>query len=188
MTHRPLRQWLVAAAVAVTMASTGTVHAAGALRTVPSHLEKADASKYAEGKRAYEKQDYAAAGKTFTALLGRVPESPANRTIRASLVLDAMAAYQAAYEGSGGPFFLGPKPSYADFHWFPWAHRLARCRMMLNSGYHKQHRLGVLKHYRNFSVPSTPEFAGNTCSSSITTRKISSKRCACVQCPALSVT
>jgi hypothetical protein len=78
-------------------------------------------------------------------------------------MLSALKAISAAYEGSGGPFFLGPKPSYADFHWFPWAHRFARCRMMLNSGYHKQHRLGVLKHYRNFSVPSTPEFAGNTC-------------------------
>lgn len=116
------------------------------------------------------------------------PQTAAEQEKAKQNMLSALKAISAAYEGSGGPFFLGPKPSYADFHWFPWAHRLARCRMMLNSGYHKQHRLGVLKHYRNFSVPSTPEFAGNTCSSSITTRKISSKRCACVQCPALSVT
>ncbi len=124
MTHRPLRQWLVAAAVAVTMASTGSVHAAGALRTVPGQLEKAEASKYAEGKRAYEKQDYAAAGKTFTALLGRVPESPANRTIRASLVLDAMAAYQAAYEGSGDVAMLrnGMDAYYGYFRAYRDAH------------------------------------------------------------------
>lgn len=124
MTHRPLRQWLVAAAVAVTMASTGSVHAAGALRTVPAQLEKAEASKYAEGKRAYEKQDYATAGKTFTALLGRVPESPANRTIRASLVLDAMAAYRAAYEGSGDVAMLrsGMDAYYGYFRAYRDAH------------------------------------------------------------------
>jgi hypothetical protein len=49
-------------------------------------------------------------------------------------MLSALKAISAAYEGSGGPFFLGPKPSYADFHWFPWAHRLAPYTMMLNSG------------------------------------------------------
>jgi hypothetical protein len=41
-------------------------------------------------------------------------------------MLGALKAISAAYEGSGGPFFLGAKPSYADFHWFPWAHRCRR--------------------------------------------------------------
>jgi glutathione S-transferase len=59
-------------------------------------------------------------------------------------LLAAIKAISAAYERSGGPFFFGAKPSYADFHWFPWAHRI-----------------GVLQHYRGFSVPQSPEFAGN---------------------------
>jgi hypothetical protein len=55
---------------------------------------------------------------------------------------------------------------------------------MLNSGYHLtrplQRRLGVLEHYRNFSVPTTPEFAGDACDNalSITAREMSCKRVA----------
>jgi hypothetical protein len=58
-------------------------------------------------------------------------------------LLNTIKSISSAYERCGGPFFFGAKPSYADFHWFPWVHRL-----------------GVLKHYRDFSVPETPEYAG----------------------------
>jgi hypothetical protein len=58
-------------------------------------------------------------------------------------LLNTLKSISAAYQRCSGPFFFGAKPSYADFHWFPWAHRL-----------------GVLKHYRDFSVPETEEFAG----------------------------
>ena len=102
MTRTPLiRRWIVASSLATTLMASGLAQAAGTLRTVPSQLDKSEATKYGEGKRAYDKGSYAAAGKTFEGLLGRVPESPANRSIRASLVLDTMAAYQAAYESGG---------------------------------------------------------------------------------------
>ena len=102
MTRTPLiRRWIVASSLATTLMASGLAQAAGTLRTVPSQLDKSEATKYGEGKRAYDKGSYAAAGKTFAGLLGRVPESPANRSIRASLVLDTMAAYQAAYESGG---------------------------------------------------------------------------------------
>jgi glutathione S-transferase len=111
------------------------------------------------------------------------PQTAAEQEKAKKNMLGALKAISAAYEGSGGPFFLGPKPSYADFHWFPWAHRCSRqSRIMLNSGYHLtralQRRLGVLEHYRNFSVPTTPEFAGDACdiALSITARKMSCKR------------
>jgi len=74
----------------------------------PSHaeatsgqLEKGNEKKYGEGKRAYDEGEFGSAAKTFSEIMNHVPESPTNRTIRASLVLDIMAAYQAAYEGSG---------------------------------------------------------------------------------------
>ncbi len=98
---RPARQWLVAAVVAASLVLPGAAQAAGTLRTQTAQLERADATRYTAGKQAWDRQDFAAAAKTFEALLGRVAESPANRTIRASLVLDTMAAYRAAYERGG---------------------------------------------------------------------------------------
>jgi hypothetical protein len=119
-----LRRWTIAATMAVTMMASSVAEAAGTLRTVPSQLDKSDASKYGEGKRAYDKGDYASAAKTFAGIMGRVPESPINRTIRASLVLDVMAAYQAAYEGSGDIAMLkaGVDAYYAYFQAYRDAH------------------------------------------------------------------
>jgi glutathione S-transferase len=71
-------------------------------------------------------------------------QTPAEQETNKKRLLAAIKAISAAYERCGGPFFFGAKPSYADFHWFPWAHRM-----------------GVLEHYRGFSVPQTSEFAGN---------------------------
>jgi hypothetical protein len=70
-------------------------------------------------------------------------QTPAEQEKAKENLLRSISAISSAYERCGGPFFFGAKPSYADFHWFPWVHRL-----------------GVLHHYRGFSVPDTPEYAG----------------------------
>jgi glutathione S-transferase len=56
-------------------------------------------------------------------------------------LLSVLRGISAQYKA--GPFFLGDRLSYADLHWYPWVHRLC-----------------VLKHYRNFEVPQTEEYAG----------------------------
>jgi hypothetical protein len=58
-----------------------------------------------------------------------LPQTAAEQEKAKQNLLSALKAISAAYEGSGGPFFLGIKPSYADFHWFPWTHRFA---LMMN--------------------------------------------------------
>jgi hypothetical protein len=101
MTRTSMRRFLIAATMAVAMMGSSVAEAAPRLRTVPAQLDKADEKKYGDGRSAYEKGDYGSAAKTFSGIMNHVPESAANRTIRASLVLVIMAAYQAAYEGSG---------------------------------------------------------------------------------------
>ena len=99
-TNKHMR-WLVASTLALTLAHGTVASAAGTLNTSASALAKGERTRYEEGKRAWDKADYAAAGQTWNGLLGRLPESPETRTVRASIILDVMAAYQAAYDGSG---------------------------------------------------------------------------------------
>lgn len=119
-----MRRWMIAATMAATMMGSSIAEAAGSLRTLPTQLERADEKKYGEGKKAYDDGDYATAAKTFAGIMNRVPESPANRSIRASLVLDVMASYQAAFERSGDVAMLkaGMDAYYAYFKAYRDAH------------------------------------------------------------------
>lgn len=99
---RSLRRWIAAAVIAAALVPSGFANAAAPLRSNPSTLPKGDVrNKYEQGARAYEGADYAKAAKTWADLLGKLPETPASRTMRASLVIDTMSAYQAAYEAGG---------------------------------------------------------------------------------------
>jgi hypothetical protein len=99
---RSLRRWIAAAVIAAALVPSGFANAAAPLRSNPSTLPKGDVrSKYEQGARAYEGADYAKAGKLWNELLGKLPETPSSRTMRASLVIDTMSAYQAAYEAGG---------------------------------------------------------------------------------------
>lgn len=97
-----LRKWIAAAVVAAALLPAGFANAAAPLRSNPNTLPKGNVrNQYEQGARAYEGADYAKAGKLWGELLGKIPETPASRTMRASLVIDAMSAYQAAYDASG---------------------------------------------------------------------------------------
>ncbi|HWB76060.1 MAG TPA: hypothetical protein VG755_13920 [Nannocystaceae bacterium] len=99
---RSLRRWFAAAVIAAALGPSGFATAAAPLRSNPSTLPKGDVrNKYEQGARAYEGADYAKAGKQWAELLGKLPETPSSRTMRASLVIDTMSAYQAAYEANG---------------------------------------------------------------------------------------
>lgn len=122
--RRTASRCLVAAMVTICLAGSSVAHAAGSLKTDVGQLDKPTAKSYDDGKRAFDKQDYSTAGKTFNALLGRVPESPRNRTLRSWLILDAMTAYQAAFEVSGDVAMLrtGMDAYYAYFKSYRTAH------------------------------------------------------------------
>ncbi len=122
--QRALKRVVLAAALSGAIAHSGFVHAAPGLHTNPAALEKGLAQSYDSGRRAYEAGDYVKAAQTWNSLLGRIPESPASRTQRAEIIVDVMAAYQAAFERSGEAAQLrtGMDAYYAYFRAYRQAH------------------------------------------------------------------
>ena len=122
---RSLQRWIAAAVIAAALVPSGFANAAAPLRSNPSTLPKGDVrGKYEQGARAYEGADYAKAAKLWGDLLGKLPETPSSRTMRASLVIDTMSAYQAAYEANrdiamlkaGMDAYYGYFKAYRDAH------------------------------------------------------------------------
>lgn len=122
---RSFQRWIAAAVIAAALVPSGFANAAAPLRSNPSTLPKGDVrNKYEQGARAYEGADYAKAAKLWAELLGKLPETPSSRTMRASLVIDTMSAYQAAYEANrdiallkaGMDAYYGYFKAYRDAH------------------------------------------------------------------------
>ena len=93
------------AAVLVAAAMVGApalASAAPALRTSAAAVPSGAARDgYAKGRTSYDAGEYAAAGRTWAALLNEVPEMARNRGLRAGIILDTITAYRAAYDETG---------------------------------------------------------------------------------------
>jgi len=119
------QRWITAAVVIAALAQAGTAHAlVPPLRSNPDAMPTDVRRQFTDGKKAYDAQEFARAAKGFAAALHRVPDTPVNRSVRAFLVVDAMVAYQEAFEvgediemlRAGMEVYYGYFKSYRDVH------------------------------------------------------------------------
>lgn len=99
-----LRSWMAATLAAATLLSVAdTANAASfAPTTRPAALpDGAVGKRYAAGVEAFEAERFEEAGQAWADVLDQIPETPRNRSVRAAVVVDAMSAYQEAYEAGG---------------------------------------------------------------------------------------
>lgn len=98
-----LRRWTAALVAAVALASVPRVSAAADAdpqpRTKVSALPKgAVTQRYRSGLESLREGRFAEAGQSFSDVLDLIPETPYNRALRSTVVLDAISAYRAAYD------------------------------------------------------------------------------------------
>ena len=96
MQRRGSRLPAFAAGLFATLAASRVVVAAPA---TPEEVEQL----YNEGSRSHADRNYAEAAVTWTQLLEVLPESPANLTLRESVVIAVLDAYESAFEVQLGP-------------------------------------------------------------------------------------
>lgn len=102
------RDLITAAVLIAALAHGSTARAAlvPPLRSNPGSLPADVRRTFDESKRAYDGKEFARAGRGFGQALGKVADTPANRSMRAFLCVDAMLAYQEAFQASGDAAFL----------------------------------------------------------------------------------
>jgi hypothetical protein len=104
----PRQRWITAAVLiaALTHGSAAQAALVPPLRSNPGSMPADVRRAFDEGKRAYDGKEFARAGRGFGQALQKVADTPANRSIRAFLCVDAMLAYQEAFQASGDAGFL----------------------------------------------------------------------------------
>lgn len=95
----PRQRWITAAVLFAALAHSTTAQAlVPPLRSNPGAMSPEARKQFAAGQKAYNAQEFERAAQGFATAMQKVPETPANRSVRAFLVVDAMVAYQEAFE------------------------------------------------------------------------------------------
>jgi hypothetical protein len=121
----PRQRWIMAAVLCAALTHSATAQAlVPPLRSNPGTMTPEARKQFAAGQKAYNAQEFERAAQGFTTALQKVPESPVNRSVRAFLVVDAMVAYQEAFELSNDAAHLraGLEVYYAYFETYRETH------------------------------------------------------------------
>ncbi len=103
----PRKRWITAAVLFAALTHSATAQAlVPPLRSNPGAMTPEARKQFAAGQKAYDAQEFERAAQGFATALQKVQETPANRSVRAFLVVDAMVAYQEAFELSNDPAHL----------------------------------------------------------------------------------